>query len=142
MTVAEQMKGVFAVVVAVKKLDEAIASYKKLGFEFLNRTPREAWGLEAAQFKAGGGSIIELLCPVAQDKPVAQAVQKFLDKNGEGMYEVAIEVGDIDEVNRHVKEGGVRIVQEPHSLPSNPAVKAMWISPKSTHGIFLEFIKH
>ncbi len=142
MSVADQMKGVYAVVVAVKNMDEAIASYKKLGFELLNRTPREAWGLDAAQFKAGGGGIIELLAPVAEDKPVAQTVRKFLDKNGEGVYQVAIEVGDIDAVNRHVKESGVRIVQEPHPLPSHPTVKAMWISPKSTHGIFLEFIKH
>jgi len=140
MSIAEVMKGIHVVVVAVNNLDEAIQSYQKLGFELLNRSPREKWGLDAAQFNAGGGSMIELLTPVAEDKPVAQAVRKFLDKNGEGVYEVAIQVSDVDAVYQHVKEKGVRIIAEPHPLPSNPARKVMWVSPKSTHGVFLEFI--
>lgn len=140
MGIGDQMKGIHVVVVAVKNLDEAIENYKKLGFELLDRSAREKWGLDAAQFKAGGGSMIELLTPIAPDKPVAQAVQKFLDKNGEGVYEVAVQVGDIDAVCRHVKENGVRIIAEPQPLPSRPEKKLMWVSPKSTHGVFLEFI--
>lgn len=142
MNIGDQMKRFFAVVIAVNNLDEAIKNYQRLGFQLLSRHPREEWGLEAAQLKVGAESVIELLAPVAMEKPVAQTVRKFLDRNGEGVYEVAIEVEDIDAVHRHVKESGARIVADIHSAPSHPDTKIMWISPKSTNGVFLEFMKN
>ncbi len=87
---SDHMKGIFAVVLAVNNLDAAIESYKKLGFEFLERTPRAAWGLEAAQFKMGGNTKLELLAAVDLEKPTAQTVKKFLDKNGEGVYQIPV----------------------------------------------------
>jgi methylmalonyl-CoA/ethylmalonyl-CoA epimerase len=134
------MNGIFAVVLAVNNLDEAVESYKKLGFEFLERTPRAAWGLEAAQFKMGGNTKLELLAAVDLEKPTAQTVKKFLDKNGEGVYQIAVLVDDLDAVYGQVKESGARMLGEPHFLPSHPGVKVMWVSPKSTHGVFLEFM--
>jgi len=139
MSIAEQMKGLFAVVVAVNDLDEAIKSYQKLGFELTDRSAREEWGLEAAQFQIGDG-MIELLAPVAENRQVAQAVRSFLDKRGEGVYEVAIRVADIDAVNSFIKGKGARIVAEPHSVPTAPERRLMWVSPRSTHGVALEFI--
>jgi methylmalonyl-CoA/ethylmalonyl-CoA epimerase len=140
MNASNHVTGIFAVVLAVNNLDEAIESYKKLGFELLERTPRAAWGLEAAQFKAGGISVVELLTPTDLTKPTAQTVRKFLDKNGEGVYQVAFLVDDLDAVHRQVKESGARMIGEPHELPSHPGLKVMWVSPKSTHGLFLEFM--
>jgi len=140
MSVGKEMKGIHVVVVAVNNMDEAVQSYQNLGFELLNRRPREQWGLEAAQFDAGNGSMIELLSVVDKDKPVAQGVRKFLDKNGEGVFEVAIQVGDIHAIHKFIKEKGVRIVAEPHPLAPNPNLTIMWVSPKSTHGVFLEYI--
>jgi len=140
MSVGKEMKGLHVVVVAVNNMDEAVQSYQNLGFELLNRTPREQWGLEAAQFSAGNGSMIELLSVVAEDKPVAQQVRKFLDRNGEGVYEVAVQVGDIDAIHNFIKDKGVRIIAEPQPLPPAPHLKIMWVSPKSTHGVFLEYI--
>ncbi len=140
MSVAEQMKGFWGVLVAVNNLDEAIQSYQKFGFEFLERTTREEWGIEVAQFKAGNGSIMEVLSPVAEDKQVAQAVRKFLDKHGEGVYQVSIHVADIDAVHNFLREKGVRLWMEPRPVPFRPSVRQMWVSPRSTHGVFLEFI--
>ncbi len=140
MKVANHITGIYAVVLAVNNLDEATENYKKLGFEFLERTPRAEWGLEAVQLKAGGISIVELLTPVDLNKPTAQTVRKFLDKNGEGVYQIAFLVDDLDAVHRHAKGNGARIIGEPHFLPSHPGIKVMWVSPKSTHGLFMEFM--
>ena len=48
MSLTKEMKGFFAVCVAVHNLDEAIKNYQKVGFELVERNVREEWGLEAA----------------------------------------------------------------------------------------------
>ena len=140
MNIGDRSKGIFGVVVAVNNLDEAIKNYQRLDFELVDRSSRETWGLEAAQFKTGENSMIELVSPVAEDKEVAQIVRKFLDKNGEGVYMVAVNVADIDAVCKSLKEKGVRIAAEPQIVPGFPKQKQMWVSPRSTNGVFLEFI--
>jgi methylmalonyl-CoA epimerase len=143
MTIAKEIDGFWGVVIAVKNLDEAIENYKKIGFEFIERSARVEWGLEAAQFKVGdGGAVIELITPVSEDKDVAKVLRKFLDQRGEGVYEVAVNVANIEAVNSHVKKQGVRTLGEPMPVPV-PAYahrKLMWVSPKSTNGVFLEFM--
>ena len=141
MNINDQMGGIYAVVLAVKDLDRACKQYAALGFRMQEREHRTAWGIEAAKFDSGNGSMIELLSPAQPGNKVSDAVQKFLDKNGDGVYQVAIRVRDIDAVNTHLKQqADIKVVGEPHALPSAPQVKVMWISPRSTHGVFLEFI--
>jgi methylmalonyl-CoA/ethylmalonyl-CoA epimerase len=141
MNIDDQMSGIYAVVLAVKDLDSACKQYAALGFRMQERERRAAWGIEAAKFDSGNGSMIELLTPAQPGNKVSDAVQRFLDKNGDGIYQIAIRVRDIDAVNAHLKgQENVKVVAEPHALPSAPQVKVMWISPRSTHGIFLEFI--
>ena len=107
MTIAKEIDGFWGVVVAVKNLDEAIENYKKIGFQLIDRSARKEWGLEAAQFKVGdGGAVIELITPVSEDKDVAKVLRKFLDQRGEGVYEVAVNVANIDAVNSFVKKQG------------------------------------
>jgi methylmalonyl-CoA epimerase len=143
MTIENEIAGFWGVVVAVKNLDEAIENYKRMGFQMVDRSAREQWGLEAAQFKVGNdGAVIELITPVSEDKDVAKVVRKFLDQRGEGVYEVAVNVANIDAVNAFVKKQGVRTLGEPMPVPV-PAYahrKLMWVSPKATNGVFLEFM--
>lgn len=143
MTIAKEIDSFWGVVIAVKSLDNAIENYKKIGFELVDRSARVEWGLEAAQFKVGnGGAIFEFITPVDESKDVAKVLRKFLDQRGEGVYEVAVNVGNIDAVNAHVKQQGIRTLGEPMPVPV-PAYahrKLMWISPKSTNGVFLEFM--
>jgi methylmalonyl-CoA epimerase len=141
MNLSNQIKGFFAVVIAVENLDEGIKNYQKIGFELIDRSLREDWGLEAAQLKVGESSVFELLSPISLEKPVAKTVRKFLDKNGEGVYEIAVEINDVEVAYKYNKETGVNIIAPPHPLPIFPTTKLMWISPKSTNGVFLEFIQ-
>ncbi len=141
MNLSKHIKGFFAVVIAVKSLDEAIKNYEKIGFELIDRSLRPDWGLEAAQLKVGETSVFEVLSPIDPEKPVAKKVQKFLDKMGEGVYEIAVEIDDVEAAHKFNKETGVNIIAAPHPLEIFPAIKLMWISPKSTNGVFLEFIQ-
>ena len=141
MSIAEEIDSFFAVVIAVKNMDQAIENYKKLGFELIDRSDRKDWGLEAAQFKVGDG-VFELLAPVAEDKDVAKTIRKFLDQKGEGVYEIAVNVRNIDAVNEFIKKQGVRTLNEPSPVPvpSMSDRKLLWVSPKSANGVFLEYI--
>jgi len=141
MSIAGEIDSFFAVVIAVKNMDQAIENYKKLGFELIDRSDRKDWGLEAAQFKVGDG-IFELLAPVAEDKDVAKTIRKFLDQKGEGVYEIAVNVRNIDAVNEFIKKQGVRTLNEPSPVPvpSMSDRKLLWVSPKSANGVFLEYI--
>jgi len=141
MSIAGEIDSFFAVVIAVRNMEQAIENYKKLGFELIDRSDRKDWGLEAAQFKVGEG-VFELLAPVAPDKDVAKTIQKFLDQKGEGVYEIAVNVRNIDAVNEYIKKQGVRTLNEPSPVPvpSMADRKLLWVSPKSTNGVFLEYI--
>lgn len=143
MTIDNEIDGFWGVVIAVKNLDDAIANYQRMGFTLVDRSPRELWGLEAAQVKVGNtGAVIEFITPVDETKDVAKVLRKFLEQKGEGVYEVAINVKNIDAVNAAMKAQGVRTLGEPMPVPV-PAYahrKLMWISPKSTNGVFLEFM--
>jgi methylmalonyl-CoA/ethylmalonyl-CoA epimerase len=141
MSIAGEIDSFFAVVIAVKNMDQAIENYKKLGFELIDRSDRKDWGLEAAQFKVGDG-VFELLAPVAEDKDVAKTIRKFLDQKGEGVYEIAVNVRNIDAVNEFIKKQGVRTLNEPSPVPvpSMSDRKLLWVSPKSANGVFLEYI--
>lgn len=141
MNIGDQMSGIYAVVLAVKDLDSACKQYEALGFRMYERERRAAWGINAAKFDSGNGSMIELLSPAEPGNKTSDAVQRFLDKNGDGIYQVAVRVRDIEAMNNYLKrQETVKVVSGPHSVPSAPAVTVMWISPRSTHGVFLEFI--
>ena len=89
-----------------------------------------------------GDGIFELLSPVAEDKDVAKTIRKFLDQKGEGVYEIAVNVRNIDAVNEFIKKQGVRTLNEPSPVPvpSMSDRKLLWVSPKSANGVFLEYI--
>ena len=141
MSIAGEIHSFYAVVIAVRNMEQAIENYKKLGFELIDRSDRKDWGLEAAQLKVGDG-VFELLAPVDNTKDVAKTVLKFLDQKGEGVYEIAVNVRNIDTVYEHVKKQGVRTLNEPSPVPvpSMADRKLLWVSPKSANGVFLEYI--
>ncbi len=80
-----------------------------------------------------GESKFEFLEPLEDDSPIAS----FLEKRGEGIHHVAIGVENISEMLSHMKEKGVRLIDE---TPRKGA-EGKWIAfvhPKSFHGVLLE----
>ena len=86
------MRGIHHVAVAVRDLDEAIATYGRLfGAELEHRDTMSEQGVEAAAVRVGE-SRIELLAATDDDTPVG----RFLAKRGPGMHHVAYEVDDLE----------------------------------------------
>ena len=79
-----------------------------------------------------GESEIELVQPTTSDSGLAN----FLEKRGEGMHHICIEVSDIDATLAELKSKGVRLINDvPEELPGR---KMAFIHPKAANGVLVE----
>jgi methylmalonyl-CoA/ethylmalonyl-CoA epimerase len=135
-------KTIAAVAIAVYDLDEAVATYEKLGFRVRKRSPRSEWGIEAAVLDVDNATL-ELLAPVDLEKAPAQKFKALLDRRGSGLYMLAIGVDDIDRKYEELQEAGVSVANPPAATPGDSGVEGrfLWPSLKSTEGVMVEFIE-
>lgn len=77
---------------------------------------------------------IELLEPLGEG-----AVSKFLEKRGEGIHHIAVQVDDIKDVLTRMKNAGVRLIDETPRQGAEGLIA--FVHPKSTGGILLELVQ-
>ena len=124
--------------VAVPDLDEAIAFYRdSYGMELAHEETNEEQGVREAMMRVGdSGSCIQLLAPLSPESTIA----KFLDRNGEGIQQLAYRVEDIDAVCATLRERGLRLLYDtPKRGTSNSRVN--FIHPKDARGILVELVE-
>jgi len=122
------------VAVAIKNVDEAARKFKELGLRVSDPIVVEEQGVKVVMVMLGNTKI-ELLEPLGPETTVA----KFIEKRGEGIHHIAIEVDDINKFINIAKNAGLTITGEP-SRGAEGIVT--FIHPKSLHGILLELIQH
>jgi methylmalonyl-CoA epimerase len=119
--------------IAVKTLDRA-----QFWNTFFNLKPEETKEIPDQKVKIAfipiGESKIELLEPL-QEGPVSS----FLEKRGEGIHHLAIEVEDIEGVLKAMKAAGITLIDETPRLGAEG--KIAFVHPKSTGGILLELVE-
>jgi len=121
--------------IAVKNLDEAVDLYKKLGFEVkeIEEVPEQK--VKVAMLPVGE-SKIELLEATSEDSPIA----KFIERRGEGVHHIAINVSDIEKALQNAKENGLQLIDEKPRIGAG-GKKVAFIHPKSTKGVLLELVE-
>jgi len=123
--------------IAVKDLEPV----KQLYGNNLNLTAHHEEVVESQKVKVCffkvGETNLELLLATSPDSPVA----KFIDKNGEGIHHIALEVEDIAAAVEELKAAGIRMVDEQPREGAHGAQVA-FIHPKSTHGVLIELCQH
>ena len=119
--------------IAVSDLDKAIVTYEKILNKKLTKTERvESEKVETAFFDTGE-SKVELLGPTDE----TSVIQKFVDKNGEGLHHVAFEVDDIHREMDRLKNEGFRLLnEEPKQGADNKLIA--FLHPKDNHGELVE----
>jgi methylmalonyl-CoA/ethylmalonyl-CoA epimerase len=96
------------VALAVTDLDASLETFRRqYGVEPLRREIVTEQGVEEAMV-AIGGSHVQLLEPLDADTPVG----RFLAREGEGLHHIAFAVADIDAALDHLRDEGVRLVDE------------------------------
>ncbi len=119
--------------IAVKSLSESNELFKKLfNVPHYKIEEVESEGVKTSFFQVGPNKI-ELLESTSPDSPIA----KFIDKKGEGMHHIAIDVDDIlAEMKRLEGEGFILLNKEPKVGADNKLI--CFLHPKSTNGVLVE----
>lgn len=126
-------KGLEHVAIAVKDLDAAVHYYVHvLGFAPPELEVVAEQKVRTAIFGHGMGRI-ELICPTDASSSVA----KFLEKRGEGLHHICVEVDDIVATLAELKAKGAALIDEVPKIGAGGA-KVAFIHPKGAHGVLTE----
>jgi len=126
-------KGLDHVAIAVKDLDSAIELYRQaFGLELAEVEEVPEQQVRTAIFGHGMGRI-ELICPTSKDTGVA----RFLDKRGEGLHHICLEVDDIDAAIAELKRRGAPLIDE-SPKPGAGGARVAFVHPKGTRGVLTE----
>jgi methylmalonyl-CoA epimerase len=133
MTTKPFAKGLDHVAIVVKDLDKAVAFYRDslgLSLSEIEEVPEQQ--VKTAIFGHGMGRV-ELICPTTPNSGVA----RFLEKRGEGLHHICLEVEDIEQAMAAVKAAGAPLIDEVPK-PGAGGAKVAFIHPKGTHGVLTE----
>lgn len=126
------------VAIIVRNLEQALAFYRDtLGIE-----PSEVKEVLAEQVRIAflplggpGGSEIELIEPTTSDS----SLTRFLEKRGEGLHHICLEVDDIDAALAEMREKGAPVLDQQPRLAAEG--RAIFLHPKGTNGVLLELLQ-
>jgi len=121
--------------IAVRSLDTALEFYRdQLGLEVSLRETVAAEKVNVAMLPLGQPRI-ELLEATERDSVIG----KFVDKRGEGLHHVAIQVQDLNAAVERLKSKGARLLNDPR--PGAGGHLYVFVHPSSTGGVLLELIQ-
>jgi methylmalonyl-CoA epimerase len=126
------------IAIIVHDLEQALTFYR----DVLGIAPREVKDVPSEQVRIaflpmGGpnGSQIELIQPVTEDSSLV----RFLEKRGEGLHHVCLQVADVDVALRDLKAQGATVLDEQPRLAAEG--RAIFLHPRGTHGVLLELLE-
>jgi methylmalonyl-CoA/ethylmalonyl-CoA epimerase len=121
---------------AVRDLDAAIAFYgRAFGLPLLHEEVNEEQGVREAMVGIGD-SAIQLLAPLTPESTIG----KFLDRNGEGIQQVAFRVVDVEEASQRLRDAGLRLLYDaPRRGTAGSRVN--FVHPKDCGGVLVELVE-
>jgi methylmalonyl-CoA/ethylmalonyl-CoA epimerase len=126
-------KGLDHVAIAVKDLEGAIAFYRDvIGLQLRDIEEVPEQKVKTAIFGEGTGRI-ELICPTSSDSGVA----RFLEKRGEGLHHICIEVDDIDAAMAELRTAGAPLIDEVPQ-PGAGGARVAFVHPRGARGVLTE----
>jgi len=126
------------VAIVVRSIDDALGFYRDLlGIQPSAIQTVLTEGVRIAFLPCGGpnGSEIELVEPIDASTGVA----RFLEKRGEGVHHICLEVSNIDTALADLKARGALVLDD---TPRPTAEgRGIFLHPKGTHGVLLELVE-
>ena len=129
------IKRVHHIAVAVGNLKESAALFEKvLGVKaHCHAAPSQK--VTEAVFQIGESAEIDLLEPTGPESAVA----KFLEKRGEGLHHIALEVDDVDRELKAAASEGIQLIDK-EGRPG-AAGRIGFLHPKSLSGVMVELVQ-
>ncbi len=119
---------------AVRDIDAARAAFETLfGADASAPADVAAFGARTQDVTLGE-STVELASPIERDG----ALQRFIERRGEGVYTVALEVADLDAAVAELTARGVR-VSDP--VEATPGLRSAFVAMSATHGMSVQLVQ-
>ena len=126
------------IAIIVRDIEQALVFYR----DTLGITPGEIKEVPSEQVRIAflpmggpGGSEIELIEPTTPDSSLA----KFLEKRGEGLHHVCLEVENIDAALAEMQEKGAPVLDKQPRIAAEG--RAIFLHPRGTNGVLLELLE-
>ncbi len=132
------LKRVDHIAIIVRNLEQALVFYRDtLGIvpAEIKQVPTEQVRIAFLPMGGPDGSEIELIEPTAADS----SLSKFLEKHGEGLHHICLEVDDIDAALLEMQEKGAPVLDKQPRIAAEG--RAIFIHPKATSGVLLELVE-
>ena len=118
--------------IAVEQIDAALAFYTEgLGVTSVERKDVPEQAVRTA-FLPAGETHLELLEPMTPES----TMRKFLDKRGEGIHHICLEVDDIQAALDQLAAQGYQLIDSKPRQGVHGLVA--FVHPKSSHGVLIE----
>ena len=126
------------VAIIVRNIDQALAFYRDiLGIipRAITEVPTEQVRIAFLPMGGPGGSEIELIEPTNPGSSLA----RFLEKRGEGLHHICLEVDDIDAALAEMQAKGAPVLDTQPRLAAEG--RAIFLHPRGTNGVLLELVQ-
>jgi len=123
--------------IAVKNIEQARVDFtQKLGSKIIRVGASEVDKVKNTYLTLGE-DVFELMEPYSLESPVA----RFMERRGEGVQYIGLEVTDLDETVAEMREKGVRFTSEkPVDYPNGS--RWAFIHPKEMHRVLFALIEN
>lgn len=124
------------IAVAVRDMELAVADFeRKLGLacERIEEVPDER---SKVAFFDIGGAHLELITPLDPGSALARS----LDRRGEGLHHICLEVPDIERTMEAMKAAGLELVTDKPNTGAGGS-KIIFVHPKTMHGVLIELVE-
>src|SRR5947207_1467082 len=132
------LKRVDHIAIIVYNIEQALVFYRDtLGIipGEIKEVPTEQVRIAFLPMGGPGGSEIELIEPTTPDSSLA----RYLEKRGEGLHHICLEVDDIDAAQQEMQEKGAPVLDKQPRIAAEG--RAIFLHPKGTNGVLLEFLE-
>jgi len=121
--------------IVVRSLDEALDLYvKTFGFERSEIMTREEMGMRSATISLGEVTF-EIMEPIDDQS----GIHAFLQKRGEGLHHVSLEVDDMTKERTSLESKGIHFLETEARYVDHSYVS--FIHPKFTKGVLFELVQ-
>ena len=131
------IKKIAYVGIAVKNIEQARENFtQKLGSQIIRAGTSDIDKVKNTYLSLGE-DVFELIEPYSPESPVA----RFIEKRGEGVQYIGLEVTALDDMVAELKQKGVRFTSEvPVEYPNGS--RWAFIHPKEIHGVLFALIEN
>jgi len=126
------------VAIIVHNIEQALVFYRDtLGIipRAIKEVPTEQVRIAFLPMGGPGGSEIELIEPTNPDSSLA----RFLEKRGEGLHHICLEVDNIDAALADMQAKGAPVLDKQPRLAAEG--RAIFLHPRGTNGVLLELVE-